>query len=133
MVNRQLATQALLYLVVGLAQLALDVALFSVMFFAGFSVLPANVSGRIAGACLGFWMNGRITFASSGKARLGQRRFARFAAAWLVITALSTLAMLAAHSLLPRSEVYLAKLIVELVCAAIGFVVARQWVYRPDS
>lgn len=130
MAKRELLRQSLWYLLVGLVQLALDVAVFSALFYAGVSVLSANVSGRIAGACLGFWLNGRLTFARDGNARLGRQRLARFVIAWLAITALSTLAMWGADAVLSRADVYLAKPIIELVCALIGFVIARQWIYR---
>ena len=33
------------------------------------AVVPANLAGRVAGACLGFWLNGQVTFRRAGRVR----------------------------------------------------------------
>ena len=125
-----LPRQGLLFLLSGLAQLVLDTALYVGLTAAGFPVATGNIAGRIAGACLGFWLNGRYTFAEGGKARLQPRHLLRFILAWGALTAMSTylLASIATGTSLQIS--WFAKPLVEAVMAAIGFVVWRQWVYR---
>ena len=51
------------YLLIGIAQWLLDWGVMVGLSHAGMLVEPANVAGRISGALLGFWLNGRITFA----------------------------------------------------------------------
>ena len=60
-----LPRQLLLYVLVGLAQLVLDSAVFVASTAAGVPVPAGNVAGRVAGACLGYVLNGRYTFATS--------------------------------------------------------------------
>jgi putative flippase GtrA len=130
MVSRSVVRDAAWYVAVGLLQLALDVAVFSTAFWAGVPAAPANLLGRVAGACIGFWLNGRYTFADAGQPRLGRRRFLRFLLAWLALTLLSTAAMHAAEASLPRGQVYWVKPLVEVICAGLGFWIARRWIYR---
>ena len=87
-----LARQSGSYIVVGLLQLLVDWAVFVMLSATGLAVEPANVAGRISGAALGFWLNGRFTFAGEDTA-VGRRQLARFLAMWLVTTAMSTWAM----------------------------------------
>lgn len=120
----------LLFLLAGLAQLLLDWALFVALSHAGLALVAANLAGRVAGAVLGFWLNGRFTFADAGRARLERGHLGRFVLAWLALTALSTalLALLAQRYDLQAA--WLAKPAVEALMAAIGFLVWRQWVFR---
>ncbi|GGA66919.1 membrane protein [Arenimonas soli] len=116
---------------VGGLQLLLDWACFVALTALGVAVLPANLVGRVAGASLGFWANGRFTFARPGEApRLGRRRLLRFVLFWLAMTALSTLAVMGldqAHSL---QAAWLGKPLVDAVLAALGFLAAKYWIYR---
>jgi putative flippase GtrA len=126
-----LSRQVLLFVLVGAAQVALDWAVFVALTHAGAAVVVGNVLGRVSGACLGYWLNGRYTFAAKdGRSRLGPAQLRRFAIAWLLLTALSTalVALVAAHFSLQMA--WLAKPLVEALMAAIGFVVWRQWVFR---
>ena len=125
-----LPRQALLFLAIGLVQLALDTAIYIGLTATGLPIATGNVAGRIAGACLGFWLNGRYTFADGGKARLRRRHLLRFIVAWCALTVMSTylLALIVDGTSLHIS--WFAKPLVEAVMAAIGFVVWRQWVYR---
>ena len=58
------------YLIVGLVQWLVDWGVLVLLSHWGMAIEPANVLGRIAGACLGYWLNGVITFrgAKSNKA-----------------------------------------------------------------
>jgi putative flippase GtrA len=126
-----LPRQLLLFLLAGLAQLLLDWALFVGLTRAGLPLVPANVAGRVCGACLGFWLNGRYTFAdASGRPRLDRAHRLRFVLAWLALTALSTVLLAALAQRYDLRAAWLAKPAVEALIAAIGFVVWRQWVFR---
>ncbi|KFN42383.1 GtrA family protein [Arenimonas oryziterrae] len=122
--------QGSLFLIVGGAQLLLDTAVFILSTSLGVPVGPGNVLGRLSGAALGFWLNGRYTFAENGQARLSRRHLQRFAFAWLLLTALSTVVLQWVASRHALQGAWLAKPAVEAVMAAIGFVVWRQWVFR---
>jgi putative flippase GtrA len=127
---KRLIRQGTGFLVVGLVQLAIDWALFVILTAAGMAVVPANLLARVSAACLGFWLNGRYTFAEHGRARLGRQRFARFALAWIALTAASTLGMEAVARLLGLHWAWLAKPVVDGGLAVLSFVLLRQWVYR---
>ena len=128
---RALSRQVLLFLLVGAAQVALDWAVFVALTHAGVAVAIGNVIGRVCGACLGYWLNGRYTFTGpDGRPRLGPAQLRRFIAAWLVLTALSTLLVWSVADRVSLEMAWLAKPAVEALIAAIGFVVWRQWVYR---
>ena len=125
-----LSRQGRWYVIVGLAQLLLDWATFVGLTALGVPAAPGNLAGRVAGALLGFWLNGRITFAQDGEARLGRVRLLRFALAWLVLTLVSTwlVAFIAGRAGL--GQAWLAKPVVDAGLAAVGFLVSRHWVYR---
>lgn len=118
------------FIVVGLLQLLLDWAVFVAATALGVPAAPANLGARVSGAMLGFWLNGRVTFARDGEAKLGWRRFVRFALVWLALTAISTwlVAAVAARFGLPYA--WLAKPLVEAALALPAFFLWRQVVYR---
>ncbi len=118
------------FLVIGVILVAVDWAVFVALSALGMAVIPANVFGRVAGACLGFWLNGRLTFAGTGQARLGRLRFSRFVLAWLVLTLLSTFLISFAASQLTLAWVWLAKPMIEVGLSVVSFFIARHWVYR---
>jgi len=118
------------YLVIGVVQLALDWAVFVAASALGMPVAPANLLGRVCGMLLGFWLNGRHTFADGGAPRLGWARFARFLPLWLLVTALSTVLVSATASRLGLRDAWLAKPLVEGALAAISFLLMRRFVYR---
>jgi len=118
------------FVLVGLAQLVLDSAVFVVATASGVPVAPGNLLGRVSGALLGYWLNGRITFADAGQARLGRGSFARFLTAWLGFTALSTVAMAAIAAQLGIAHAWIAKPLVEGLLAIASFFLLRHWVYR---
>jgi putative flippase GtrA len=118
------------FLLAGAAQLVLDWAVFVGLTALGVPPAPANLVGRIAGASLGFWLNGRVTFATPDAPRLGGRRFMRFAIVWLLLTAVSTALVTAIAGSLGLGQAWLAKPLVEGMLAVVSFFLYRHWVYR---
>ncbi|MFT3754517.1 MAG: GtrA family protein [Pseudoxanthomonas sp.] len=125
-----LLRQGRLFLIVGVLQLLLDWAVFVALTGLGVPPAPGNVCGRIAGAALGFWLNGRWTFAQDGQARLGWQRLWRFVAVWLLLTAASTALVALMASRLGLGHAWLAKPLIEAASAAVGFFLWRHVVYR---
>ncbi len=117
------------YLAVGLVQLALDWAVFVAITALGVAAAPANLAGRTSGAMLGFWLNGRYTFAGTG-CRLGWRQFGRFWLLWLAMTVVSTMLMTAVEAELGLRQAWLAKPVVEGLLAMANFVLLPRLVYR---
>lgn len=116
---------------VGGLQLLLDWACFVALTALGVAVLPANLVGRVAGASLGFWANGRFTFAKPGEPpRLGRRRLLRYVLFWLAMSALSTLAVMGLDQLHGLHAAWLGKPLVDALLAAMGFLAAKYWIYR---
>ncbi|KRG74200.1 membrane protein [Stenotrophomonas chelatiphaga] len=118
------------YLVVGLLQLLLDWCVFVAVTALGMPVVPGNVIGRACAMLLGFWLNGRYTFADAGRQRLGWKRFGRFIALWAAITALSTVLVAAADQALGLRYAWLAKPLVEGGLAGLSFLLMRRLVFR---
>lgn len=118
------------YLVIGLVQLGVDWAVFVGASALGMPVAPANLLGRVGGMLLGFWLNGRHTFAQPDQPRLGWTRFARFLGLWAVLTLVSTLLLDAAANQLGLQYAWLAKPLVEGSLAAVSFLLMRRFVYR---
>lgn len=118
------------FLLVGMLQLLLDWGVFVAATALGVAPAPANVAGRIGGAMLGFWLNGRVTFAQDGNARLGWRRFSRFLVLWLLITTLSTVSIVLIEARLGLQQAWLAKPLVEGALAVVSFFLWRHVVYR---
>jgi putative flippase GtrA len=117
------------YVAIGMLQYVVDWGVMVTLSHFGLSVEIANVAGRVSGAVLGFWLNGRITFANEA-GTLGRRQLQRFVLLWLVMTVLSTVAVGAVENRAGLQWAWLAKPAVELVLAAMSFVVSRHWVYR---
>ncbi|WP_045728631.1 GtrA family protein [Xanthomonas sp. GPE 39] len=125
-----LLRQSSQFMLIGLLQLLVDWSVFVGATAAGMPPIPGNVLGRICGAMLGFWLNGRITFANGNVPRLGWQRFARFAALWLALTVLSSwLVSLCANALGLRLA-WLGKPLVEGMLSVVSFFLGRQLVYR---
>ncbi|MEL1265396.1 GtrA family protein [Pseudoxanthomonas putridarboris] len=118
------------YVIVGLLQLLLDWLVFVLLTALGVPAAPGNVAGRVSGALLGFWLNGRVTFAHGGQARLGWSRFGRFMLVWLPLTAVSTVLVSWAASALSLHLAWLAKPLVEGMLAMATFFLLRHVVYR---
>jgi len=117
------------YLAIGIVQWLLDWGVMVGLSHLGLTVELANIAGRITGALLGFWLNGRITFAGDDTS-VGHRQFARFMMMWLLTTLISTLAIGAIDDAVGLKWTWLAKPGVELVLGGFGFLLSRHWVYR---
>ena len=118
------------FFVIGLAQLGLDWLIFVAATASGIPVVPANILGRICSAMMGFWLNGRFTFASEGGAQLGWHRFSRYVVVWLTLTLVSTWAVGTLAAGLGLKLAWLAKPVVEAFLAGISFVLMRFFVFR---
>lgn len=125
-----LPRQVVLFLIVGGCQLALDWLVFVVLSSSGLSPGVANISGRLAGAFLGFWLNGQITFARPGQTRSGNIQLARFAILWVCATLVSTILMTQLAAYQSLTVAWAIKPVVEAVLAVMSFLVSRHWVYR---
>ncbi len=122
--------QLVLFGVVGGLQLLLDWGLFVALTALGAPVAPANVAARVAGAMLGFWMNGRVTFVRPGQPALVGRPLARFVAFWLATTAVSTLGVYWLDDQQGRAAAWLGKPLLDAGLAVLGFFAGRHWIYR---
>ncbi|WP_372016166.1 GtrA family protein [Pseudoxanthomonas sp. 10H] len=118
------------YLAFGILQLVLDWSLFVALTAMGLPSAPANLAGRTCAAVLGFWLNGRYTFADAGGSRLGWHRFMRFWALWIVMTLVSTVLVAGIEVHLGLRWAWLGKPVVEVGLAAANFFLLRRLVYR---
>ena len=125
-----LPRQMFLYLLVGGLQLLLDWMVFVALTSAGLPLTPSNLVGRISGASLGFWLNGRYTFASTARPRLEGLHLRRFIVAWLLLTALSTALLAGVEHYFQLRAAWMAKPVVEALMAVLGFLAWRHWVLR---
>lgn len=124
-----LGRQGSSYVLIGCVQWLLDWGVMVLLSHLGLRIGLANVAGRICGALLGFWANGKITFAGDGRG-LGRRQLLRFVVIWLVLTLLSTVAIEAIDDILGRKWAWLAKPLVEVGLGVLGFIASRHWIYR---
>ena len=117
------------YILIGLLQYVVDWGVMVGLSHLGVAVWQAVVAGRVVGAALGFWLNGRITFAGEQNA-VGRRQLGRFALLWLATTVVSSWAIDSIAEVAGLKWAWLAKPAVELVLAGMSFLVSRHWVYR---
>ena len=117
------------YLIVGLVQWFVDWAVMVLLSHWGMPIEPANVLGRVAGAMLGYWMNGKITFKGE-HTHVGRTQLTRFILMWIGTTTVSTWSMGAIDEHLGLKWAWLAKPAVEGVLGAVGFFLSRHWVYK---
>ena len=115
---------------VGLLQIGIDWVTFVVLTFVGAPAAPANVSGRILGACMGYWLNGKWTFAEGGKPSLSRKSLLRYITTWLVTTVISTLVVLLVDRAHGLHWAWLVKPVSDATLAALGFAVSKFWIYR---
>jgi putative flippase GtrA len=125
-----LARQSLGFLLVGGIQLLVDWSVFVAATHGGMAIEWGNLLGRVSGACLGFWLNGRYTFAETGRSRVSGQALWRFGILWLATTGVSTLAVSWLAMQLGLAWAWLGKPAVEALLAAASFLVSRHWIYR---
>jgi len=117
------------FALVGAVQWLVDCGAMFVLSHSGMPVPYANVAGRICGALLGFWLNGRFTFTDGGR-RAGWRQLARYLLLWGANTFLSTAGVSAFDAAFGLRGAWLAKPLVDGALALGSFLVSRRWVYR---
>ncbi len=117
------------YLLIGGVQWLLDWGVMVLLSHFGLLIEAANICGRISGAILGFWLNGRVTFADHDT-RIGGVQLRRFVLMWLGTTLVSTWAMGHIDDAFGQQWAWLAKPAVELLLGVVGFVLSRHWVYK---
>lgn len=117
------------YLVIGGIQWLLDWGVMVGLSHLGMPVEPANVAGRVSGALLGYWLNGKLTFAANDTA-LGRTQLQRFLMMWLCTTVISTWSLGAIDDHLGLKWAWLAKPGLELALGIIGFMLSRHWIYK---
>jgi putative flippase GtrA len=115
--------------VVGAIQVVLDSTVYIALTKLGVPTPPANVCGRIAGAVLGFWLNGRVTFAHHDQPRL-RWRLARYILLWVAMTIVSTVALTIIGHRAGLKHTWWAKPLIEIVLGLTSFLICRHWVYR---
>lgn len=117
------------YLLIGGIQWLVDWGILVLLTHLGMAVIPANVAGRIAGALLGYWLNGKLTFAGEDTA-IGRTQLMRYVTMWLCTTVVSTWSLGSIDAAVGLKWAWLAKPGVEFVLGVIGFLLSRHWVYR---
>ena len=117
------------YAVVGLLQWLVEYAVMLALSQWVTPVAPANIAGRVSGAMLGFWLNGKWTFRGEGH-HSGHRAARRFLVMWLGITLLNTLAVALVDHRAGLAPAQALKPLVDVASAGLGFVLSRHWVYR---
>lgn len=92
-------------------------------------VEEANIAGRVAGACLGFFINGMFTFKAE-HTKVGRKQFGKFVVMWLFCTLLSTTLIHYVDDHFGLAMAQRCKPVVELLVGGIGFLLSRHWVYH---
>lgn len=130
MADRRLLRQGLGYGLVGGLQLLIDWLCFVGLTSVGIMTAPANIVGRVLGALVGFWLNGRVTFRDEAGGKLGWRRLGRFGMSWAVMSIFSTLAVTLVDHGAGLGWAWLFKPLVDGGLAVLGFLVSRYWIYK---
>ncbi|WP_159016653.1 GtrA family protein [Cognatiluteimonas profundi] len=117
------------YTLIGGVQWIVDWGVLVGLTHLGMGVVPGNVAGRIAGALLGYWLNGKVTFAGD-EHEIGPNQLRRYITMWLATTVISTWSLGAIDHWAGLKWAWLAKPAVEAVLGVVGFVLSRHWVYR---
>jgi putative flippase GtrA len=117
------------YLLIGGVQWLVDWAVMVLLSHWGMLIELANILGRVAGALLGYWLNGKLTFAGEDTA-IGGTQLRRFVMMWLCTTTVSTWSMGWIEDHLGLQWAWLAKGGVEFILGVCGFLLSRHWVYR---
>jgi putative flippase GtrA len=113
---------------VGIAQAFLDWIVFVIASGAGVPISAANLGGRIAGALLGFRLNGAITFRTDEMPDC--RSFLRYVALWLATCLLSTIGVVVMDATSGRRWAWIVKPVIDALLGIASFAASRNWVYR---
>lgn len=124
-----IAKQGRAFLLMGFLQWIVDWMVTVLLSQGGMHLEVANIVGRVCGAMLGFWLNGRITFASHNIA-LGRKQLLRFLLVWLMLTLISTVAIGTVGRQANLQAAWLAKPVIEAILAVFSFFISRHWIYR---
>ena len=117
------------YTAIGLLQWLVEYGLMLALSEWVMPVAPANVIGRICGAMLGFWLNGKWTFAGDDT-HVGRHAAMRFIAMWIALTILNTWIFAFLDDQFGLRTAQLLKPGADLVSGGIGFLLSRHWVYN---
>jgi len=114
---------------VGGVQLLVDCALFVLMTWLGLGVVLSSLVSRSGGAALGFWLNGKYTFAGNGS-RLGSGQMIRFLVTLLLMAVTSSsIVWIVAHSA-GLGRAWLVKPAADAMLALLSFFISKNWIYR---
>lgn len=116
--------------VIGILQVGVDWLVFVLLTYLGVYSAAANISGRITGAGIGFWLNGTVTFSDGDGARLRGSHFAKFVVTWCFTTLLGTVVVATISSHYGIHAAWMAKPVVDCFLAGLSFVASKYWVYR---
>lgn len=125
-----LIRQLLLFGIVGVVQVIIDTGVLIGMTSLGMALILANIVGRVAGASVGFFLNGTATFSHQTQQQLHGTHVARFITSWIVLTLVSTLLLYLLHKRLSLQFVWVAKPAIEIFLASISFFISKFWVYK---
>ena len=117
------------YAAIGLLQWLVEYGLMVALSQWVMPVEPANVIGRLCGAILGFWLNGKWTFAAD-HTHVGRRQLLRFVLMWIALTLLNTWIVAAIDDRMGLRLAQLLKPGADLLSGGIGFLLSRHWVYN---
>lgn len=120
------------YTAIGLLQWLVEYGLMLALSEWVMPVAPANVIGRLCGAALGFWLNGKWTFAGDDT-HVGRRAFMRFVLMWLALTVLNTWIVHAIDAHFGLRMAQLLKPLADIGSGLLGFVLSRHWVYNKPA
>ncbi|HEY9133974.1 MAG TPA: GtrA family protein [Dyella sp.] len=129
-----LGREVLAFGIVGLIQICIDWMIFVVLTHFGVGPAAGNVTGRITAAGLGFWLNGRWTFAQKNCSHetLRWQSFVRYSLTWCMTTALSTMIVLWVDHGHGLHWAWAVKPVADALLAALSFLVSKYWIYRPS-
>jgi putative flippase GtrA len=116
------------FILVGVAQAVADWIVFVAASYVGAPLSAANLGGRVAGALLGFWLNGAITFRTDPMR--DWRCFPRYVALWLVACLLSTFGVVVLDATFGRNWAWFGKPVIDAMLGVGSFVASRNWIYR---
>ncbi|MBB1635736.1 MULTISPECIES: GtrA family protein [Cupriavidus] len=125
-----LIRQGASYGVIGGVQLGVDWLCFFLLTSFGVGAVKANIAGRVLGALLGFWLNGKKTFSAQIDSELGFRHFFRYIVLWSGTALASTVVIASVDRLQGLQLAWLVKPFADGLLAVAGFVVSRYWIYR---